>query len=319
MNEKHIAAIDIGTNSFHLLIAKVNANSFQTIHHERAVLRLRENDFTNFKISDDKIKEASALLKQFSGICNKYGAEVNAVATSALRDSENREEVCARILNDTGIKIKILSGEEEASLSFKAALYKKENLDQHVLVFDLGGGSLELIIGKKDEIVFKSSLQLGAVRMTNQFFPDLLITEKRIEKCREEIKLLIGNIKKEISDFDFKECFGIGGTVTSLSWLIEKNVYMREHHFQVLNDYQISFENFQKVKKIVLGSKSLEERQKINGLDLKRADIIPAGVLIIDELFEELNLEKIIAPGYSIKEGIIIEAIQSKQLNSAGQ
>lgn len=311
MNETHLAAIDIGTNSFHLLIAKIVGNSFQVVHHERIVFRLQEGNLKNSKISDIKIDEAIAQLKQFADTCTNYQAEVHAVATSALRDAENREVVRERILNETGINIKILSGDEEALLSFKAALFKKENLNQNSLVFDLGGGSLELIIGQKNNIVFKNSLQLGAVRMTNRYFPDFLITDERIGNCRDEIKSLLQNVKNEMSSFNFANCFGIGGTVTSLSWLIEKNIYQRDHHFQVLHDYIISKDDLRQVSKIILNKKSFEERKQIKGLDLKRADVIPAGVLIVDELFSEFHLQKIIAPGYSIKEGIILNAIQS--------
>ena len=309
---RYIAAIDIGTNSFHLLIAKIKGMSFEIIHRERKVLRLRDKDHSDrFTIRNEKINEATELLKEFSAKSKIYNAEIHAVATSALRDADNKETVCKKIADAAEIDIKILSGDEEAVLSFYAAVYGKEISNKKVLVFDLGGGSTEFIIGQSGEIIYKTSVQLGAVRFTQQYFPDFYISSDGIENFRQNVRAVLLSVQKEILNHGFDYCVGIGGTITAVSWLIEKNVFGREHNFRILHDYRITKDDFEQVKQIVLSKKSLEERKLIHGLELKRADIIPAGVLIVNELFELFQITEIVASGNSIKEGIILNLLEA--------
>jgi exopolyphosphatase / guanosine-5'-triphosphate,3'-diphosphate pyrophosphatase len=311
MNNRFIAAIDIGTNSFHLLLVKILGQDFKVVHHERKVLRLRESSNSdNHIIDENKITEAKEVLRNFKSVIDSYNAETFAIATSALRDASNKEDVCKKIFDAIGIRVKILSGEEEAILVFKAALHKKEISRKKVLIFDLGGGSTELIIGQGEKIIYKTSLQLGAVRFTQKYFPDFNLSVKRIENFREGVNLLIKNICKSIVQIGFDYCIGIGGTITSVSWLIEKNVYGRDHNFSPLSDYVVVKKDFDQVKELVLDKKTIEERALIKGMELKRADILPAGILIIDELFSALHLKEVIASGFSIKEGVVIDAIQ---------
>jgi exopolyphosphatase / guanosine-5'-triphosphate,3'-diphosphate pyrophosphatase len=315
MTTQYISAIDIGTNSFHLLVAKNSGETFEVIQREREVLRLLDDCVSDTHIiSDDKIEQAIEILSKFKMISDGYSAQINAVATSAMRDSINKEEVCSKIYEAVGIKIKVLAGEEEATLVFKAATFRKEISPKKVLIFDLGGGSTEFIIGRAGKIIYKSSIQLGAVRFTQKHFPEYILTTDRIEKFREEVKSILVQTRKNVMHVGFDNCIGIGGTITSTSWLIEKNIYGIDHNFVPLNSYKIMKKDFAWVRELVLNKKTFEERKTIQGMEIKRADIIAAGILIVDELFRTFLLDEIIASSYSIKEGIVINAMQKFSL-----
>lgn len=310
-DSKIIAAIDIGTNSFHLLIAKIVDKKFEELYREREVLRLRENsNETIYTISKDKISKAISMLNRFKETASEYNAKIIAVATSAIREASNKEEVINSIFNESGIKIEVISGEEEAKLAYSATRYMNDERD--ILIFDLGGGSTEIIIVQQAEIKFLKSIKLGAVRLTQYFFPNNTIDRINIDKCRKAIQKLLEPVKTKINEYQVKKVFGIGGTITSISWMIEKNVYGGEHDFKILFNYQIKKNDFEIIREMVLSKPTEAERALIPGFDKKRADVIATGVLIVDELFNLFLCDEITLVGYSLKEGIVLREIEKE-------
>lgn len=311
MFPKIISAIDIGTNSFHLLVARVTENSFTVVHREREVVRLRgRSEKEEHNVIPEKIHEAISVLTKFKIISDSFGAQIHAVATSALRDAKNRNEVLSQILESTGIEIKIISGEEEAEYIYKAVCFWNGVKTENSIIFDLGGGSTEFIFSNSGKVIQKKSVQLGAVRFSQKYFPEYIINELNITEFRRGVQNILLPIRQSLEGNIFENVIGIGGTITSICWLIEKNVFGREHHFEVLKDYSIGSEDFYKIRDIVLGKKDPHDRSEIPGLDKKRADIIPAGIIIIDELFKLFNVSEITAPGISLKEGIIVSTMK---------
>ncbi|RJQ62557.1 MAG: hypothetical protein C4517_06065 [Stygiobacter sp.] len=310
LQTKHIAALDLGSNSFHILIAKVEAGEIAFVYREKQPMRVSdERGEYDYAISRKKISEAVDLIKYFKGVADKYSAEIFAVATSAIREAKNRTEFILEVSNLTGISVQIVTGEEEAELALLSLQYSFKKLPSRYLLFDLGGGSSEFIFVENDRIEKKFSIPIGAVRYTNKFSTlhdgNTDLAEGLTVLAKKEISL----VKEFASSFQFEKCYGMGGTVSAISMMIEKSVFKRDVKYEQLRSYNFSINELRKVISIVEAAKDISGKKKIAGLEETRADIIMAGLLIVKIFFEELRIDSITFAWTGLREGIIMKAI----------
>lgn len=308
---KHIAALDLGSNSFHILIAKVEAGEITFVYREKQPMRVSdERGEYNYAISRKKISEAVDLIKYFKGVADKYSAEISAVATSAIREAKNRTEFIHEVSNQTGISVQIVTGEEEAELALLSLQYSFKKLPPRYLLFDLGGGSTEFIFVENDRIEKKYSIPIGAVRYTNKFSTlhdgNIDLAEGLTVLAKKEISL----VKEFASSFQFEKCYGMGGTVSAISMMIEKSVFKRDVKYEQLRSYNFSINELRKVISIVEAAKDISGKKKIAGLEETRADIVTAGLLIVKTFFDELKIDSITFAWTGLREGIIMNAIK---------
>src|SRR2546422_4012523 len=166
-----IAAIDLGSNSIHMVIVEVNASgAFRVVDREAEMVRLGSGTLATGFLPEAAMQRAMAILKAFRRLAEIHGVEkVLAVATSAIREARNGEDFLDRIGRKIGIHPRAIPGEEEARLIYLAALHSIHLGGRRALVADIGGGSLELALGRGKEVVFTASEKLGALRMSEQF------------------------------------------------------------------------------------------------------------------------------------------------------
>lgn len=168
-SESIIAALDIGTNSFHLVVARPVETGFEVIASEKEVVRLGHGAGDMKQLEPDAIERGLASLKRMRAISDVHGAKLRAVATSAVREAKNRGEFIKRALKEADIEVEIISGVEEARLIHLGARYAVAVGEQPMLLCDIGGGSTELVIASGEEILLSRSFKLGAVRLTDRF------------------------------------------------------------------------------------------------------------------------------------------------------
>ncbi len=314
LHEKNIAAIDIGTNSFHLIVVRVKGDgNFEIIDREKEVIRLSEGSRGDIKnINPEAIKRAVNSLKRFKGIADAYNASVRAVATSAVRESHNKNEFIKEVFDETGIEIEVISGNEEARLIYLGVLKAVPIFNKKSLVFDIGGGSTEFIIGKKGVSLYNASTKIGAVRLTQKFFPDFIVTDSRIKECSKWVEGELYQVVESIKSEGFQICAGSSGTIMSAGFMINAMRNKSSNGNGLLNNYEFTKDELEKIYKEVLSRKTVDKRKKIPGLDEKRVDIIPAGIIILKTIFEMLGIEKMIISGYALREGTIIDTLQKK-------
>ncbi|MCB9209012.1 MAG: Ppx/GppA family phosphatase [Ignavibacteriales bacterium] len=307
---KKLAAIDIGTNSFHLVIVEIFDNgNFEIVDNEKEVIRLSEGSTGDIKYIQPKaIERGISALKKFAGIAKSHNAEIKAVATSAVREASNKIDFIQKVLDETGISISVISGVEEGRLIYQGVLQAVPVFNKKVLCIDIGGGSTEFVVGYKGKILYANSLKLGAVRLTKMFFENYSITNESIENCKKWVEGVLFPISKIIKNFNIDLVVGSSGTIMA-SGLMIKAMLEKKVTEAILNNYTFNFENLKKVEKNILKRKTVDERKKINGLDSKRADIIPAGVILLSTIFEQLNFSEIIISGYALREGIIFDSV----------
>ncbi|MEG8947100.1 Ppx/GppA phosphatase family protein [Rosettibacter firmus] len=312
MNGKNLAAIDLGTNSFHLIIVKIKNNGgFEIIDREKEVIRLGEGSAGDIKlILPDAIERALSCLKRFKGIAEAHNAKIRAVATSAVREAHNKNDFIQKVYNETGINVEVVSGFEEARLIYLGVLKALPIYNKKALIIDIGGGSTEFLIGKKGNPIYSVSLKIGAVRLSQKFFPDYIITKSRLEECRRwvegEIFPIVEHIKKE----GFEISVGSSGTIMSTGQMINAIKKGTTNSITPLNNFVFNKKELEKISEEILKRKTPGDRKKIPAMDEKRADIIPAGIIILQTIFDLLDINEMTISNYALREGIVIDTLQ---------
>lgn len=313
--KKYIGAIDMGTNSFHLIIVEVKKKGkFKIVDREKVVLRLcSEYENMNNCISPSEINSAIYTLKQFIKIANSYEAEVIAVATSAIREAANRFEFVNIVEAETGIKIEVIDGLREGELIFKGVSNSLDLSSKKVLSIDIGGGSTELIYTVNNNIEFIRSLKIGAVRLSKMFFRDYVLSYEKIEACKKYIASEISmNIPRSNYPIDF--AVGASGTIQSAA-----NMIAYKQHGKAIknfNGYTFYRDQYDKIEKQVLSRKTTAERKDIAGIEPKRIDIIPSGLLILSAIIDKFSIEKIVISEFALREGVILNKIETAKSKS---
>ncbi|MDO5095874.1 MAG: Ppx/GppA phosphatase family protein [Peptostreptococcaceae bacterium] len=294
-----VAGIDIGTNSMRLLLTdyfKHEQNAeFQNREKEVKITRMGKGVNANRMIEPETFSRNIDSFEEFvQKARNKNVEQIFAIGTSALRDAKNGEDFVAAAEKTTGVKINIISGNLEAELGFYGVSQGvKEN--GRILIIDIGGGSTEFVVGSQIEgIVFKKSIDIGAVRMTDKFGEDTVNMSHFIDK---EIQIINDLIER----YAIKLIVGIGGTISTVSAI---NLCLARYDSDKVHNSLISKQEVECILKS-LAMLSLEERRKVVGLQPERADIIVAGVNILLGIMKELGIVSITVSEYDNLEGLI--------------
>lgn len=283
-----IAAIDVGTNSVRLLVAdKVNGEVL-TVAQELNTTRLGEGIDKKTLLPAAMNRTLQAIVDYYES-ARKLGAEqFVVVATSAVRDADNREEFVALVRRACGLEVLVLSGDEEASLSYQGALSGLAQETTGVVVLDVGGGSTEFIWETQSRLR-TISLQAGAVRMTT------------VGWSEESLELVLKPALDLLCEYRVGRLIGVGGTITTLA-AIEQGLAVYDS--QKVHGYYLTAAAVQRVYDL-LRSLSVAERQKIPGLQPERADVIVAGVAIVKMILDKMKLAGITASECDILHGLI--------------
>jgi exopolyphosphatase/guanosine-5'-triphosphate,3'-diphosphate pyrophosphatase len=307
-----LAAIDVGTNSFHLVVVEVDhaGQEFKVLDREKEIVRLGSGSSDMKRISRRAMARGLTALKRFKALAVARGALLRAVATSAVREAANREEFRARAKREVGVAIEIISGVEEARLIYQGILKALSVFGKRILLVDIGGGSTEFLLGQKDAIRFDNSLKLGAIRLTERFFPSPKIRPRAVEECRRYIRGMLNPVIRELKRQDWDLVVGTSGTVENIAQMVR--VLRGEDRNGGLNNFRFTRNELARVAKRVVQARTPRQRDKIKGLDPDRTDIITAGVLILEQLFTELDLGRMTVSEYALREGLVIDTIHQR-------
>lgn len=294
-----VAGIDIGTNSMRLLLADINSDgSFieeKSRQKEVRITRMGKGVNETKLIDEEIFKKNIESFRYFVDKAKQNEAKhIFAIGTSALRDAQNAHLFVKEAREHTGIKIDVIDGECEAMLGFygvSQGLGEKGRL----LIIDIGGGSTEFIIGSIIEgIIFKKSIDIGAVRLTEKFGENIDAMELFIE---EQILYL----KNIIEKYKVKLIVGIGGTITTASSI---NQTMEVYDSNKIHNSELTSKDVFCIQSM-LKSLNLEERKRVIGLQVERADIILAGITILKKIMNIFKIERIKVSEYDNLEGMI--------------
>ncbi len=302
-----VASIDIGTNSIRLLIAEISSpRRYHSLIRRAKITRLGEGVNKDKMLNDAAMTRSEEVLQEYAREIGRHQIEKVIVAgTSALREAKNSYDFLERIENKWGWKAEILSGEIEARLSFLGATNGLTEGIEEVLVIDIGGGSTELILGQKNNIICHCSLDIGCVRLTEMFLKNDPPAVEDLKKMEEYIREEMEKAPQVLWRGTISYAMGLAGTVTTLSAIKQK--------MSVFDSSKIhgSFLTFEEVNQIFRKfiSLSFEERKNIVGLEPKRADVIVAGAKILLELMKSVNLGRITVSEHDILDGLLLSKL----------
>ena len=275
-----IAALDIGTNSFHLVVARPVETGFEVITTEKEVIRLGHGSGEMKQLESDAIDRGIACLKRMREIARTHDAQLRAVATSAVREAQNRNEFIKRARKEAGVEIEIVSGIEEARLIHLGVLHAIGIGDQPMLLCDIGGGSTEIVLAAGEDILLSRSFKLGAVRLSDRFFRTDALHPSAISSCRKFVQSMLITIQPEIEELGFEVAVGSSGTVEAIAKLIQQS--NKEPEPKSFNRYEFTAADVTKMLELLADSPTIKEREKAFKLEPTRADIILAGAVILE-------------------------------------
>ncbi|MEK6783540.1 MAG: exopolyphosphatase [Bacteroidota bacterium] len=300
--ENKIAIIDLGTNTFHLLVADLGEQGHRIIHQDRVAVKIGMGGINDGRITDEGASRALHALQNFKVTLAKYGVNtIIAFGTSALRSAKNGLEIIQKIKIETGIKVRIISGEEEATYIYKGVRSALKLGLQKSLIVDIGGGSVEFIICNEKVHFWKQSYEIGAQRLLERFQKHDPILPEEMEALNDFFKFSLGPLSNAIADHQPHTLIGSSGTFDTLSdiYCIRNNIQQQdtpETPFTINAFYEI-FEEFK--------SKNRAERLQIPGMIELRVDMIVVACCLVNFILANFSFHQVRVSAYSLKEGVL--------------
>jgi exopolyphosphatase/guanosine-5'-triphosphate,3'-diphosphate pyrophosphatase len=306
-----VAALDVGTNTIRCIVVEAaGAEGYRVLDDEKATVRLGEGLHATGRICDAAWKRAREALRRMRKILDGFGVEaVEAVATSAVRRAVNGAEFLRAMEHDAGIRIRVISGEEEAELAAVSALHHFRMAETNCALIDIGGGSVEVVTATGSHIEEIFSLELGSVVLTERFISTDPPVEGELRALRKHIRRTLASmLGGEEASPQF--LVGSGGTMTAIAAMAmarRKERYDSVHGYEVLRSEVVHLW-------MTLARRTRKERRAVAGLSPERADIIVAGVAVVDELMRHFGVNRLKINERGIREGLVLRALRQRGL-----
>jgi len=294
--QKKIAAIDLGSNSFHLIVATLEDNNLKIIDSVKEMVRLGEGLNSHNNLSQEKMNQATDCLKIFGQRIKGFSyRNVQCVGTNTLRKAQNSYEFIQQAQKALGFPINIIGGREEARLVYQGVARSISQTVAKRLVIDIGGGSTEFIIGEPNKPVLTESLNMGCVNFTLQYFPKGKISKKLVKKAVLAARQRLEWISDEYIEMGWQETIGSSGTIKSISAILDDRYD---------TNGIIYYKHLKKLADILIDIKHIDEID-IVGLANNRAPVIIGGVCVLLAAFEELGIESMMISTGALREGLL--------------
>ena len=302
-----IAAIDVGTNSVHMIVCRIRPDlSFEVIDREKDMIRLGAGSLDGRELQPAAIATAMETLSKFRRLAESHGVdEIFAAATSAVREAENGGDFLAAARRQVGLRIRVISGTEEARLIHLAAAYAVGVGRHSSVVIDIGGGSCEITLGTSARVELGRSFKLGILRMSERFGRSDPLSAAHQWKLERHVRKETKSYLRQINHRGYHRVIGTSGTMLSLGALATGKAATLED----IRNVRVSAKALHRLRKR-LTEMTMEERLKMPGLDPRRADIAAVGSVIVDTLLDTLGAEELTLCDFALREGLVLDYIQ---------
>jgi exopolyphosphatase/guanosine-5'-triphosphate,3'-diphosphate pyrophosphatase len=295
-----VAAVDCGTNSVRLLVTDLDGDTQTDVHREMRIVRLGEGVDRTGALAPQAIERTRVALVDYAATCRELQVErMRMVATSASRDADNREVFRAMVLDVLGVEPEVISGDEEALLSFTGATRALDPSDGPFLVIDIGGGSTELVLGT-DSVTAALSVDVGSVRLTERHLHSDPPTAVQIAAAETDIDAAIDRIRAVVPVEQARTAVGLAGSVTTVAALA---LGLASYDRSQIHLSRLSRTDIEKVTSELLGM-SRAERGDLPVMHPGRVDVIGAGALVLRTLVDRLALPEVLVSEADILDGI---------------
>lgn len=297
-----IAILDLGTNTFNLVIAEKGEQGLPVfIYKKELPVEIGKGGIHKGHIKAEAIERAIKALHLHRKTITEYKVEnFFAFATSAVRDAANSKEFTERMRIETGIEIKIVSGEEEAQWIYEGVKYAHVLSDKTSIIMDIGGGSTEFIIANKDKIFWKKSYPLGVTRLYEMFYPSDPMTQEKQQEVEQHISDKLADMFAAAEKHKPLELIGSSGSFDSFAQMI---ICREGGTYEAPNGYDFPMKEFDKLYNDLMVS-TLEERLKMPGLIQMRAPMFVYSAMLTKLVLDRLSIKRMKLSHYALKEGI---------------
>ncbi|MBS0000971.1 MAG: exopolyphosphatase [Cyclobacteriaceae bacterium] len=312
MKDSHIAILDLGTNTFHLLIAVIHDDQFRIIHRKKFDVKLGEGGINRRFITDEAWQRGITAIREIKELISSYHVmEIRSIATSAIRNAKNGSSFLEAIQLETGIKTSIIDGNLEAEYIYYGVRQAITIGTKPVLIMDIGGGSVEFIIANQREIFWKKSFEIGAQRLYDLFHRHDPVSPEDILNLKSYLELALHPLVPVLNKFRPDTLIGCSGTFETLSSIYCMRNSIRQIKYK--KEVPIDKEAFFPIH-YELVTKNKTERLAIPGMSPMRVDMISMSSLLIHYMLTKFSFLHLKGSSYSLKEGLLSEIVDHVQI-----
>ena len=300
------ACIDMGTNSFHMIVCQASADRdhFEVITKVKEAVPFFRGALTAHYIDEAAVRSALKILQNMTArALERRATTIQAVATSAVRESKNGEEALQRIRDELRLDARMISGKEEARLIYLGVLWSMPQLTEEFAIVDIGGGSSEIILANRDHIHFAESYKLGAARLTQRFFRKGEPTFQGLRELHSEVLGVLRPAAARIKECgNFRQLIGTSGTIQTLAKI--DRVRSGNHNAE-LHGYRMSLKNLREIVAYI--EEAYLSKDKIKGVSSDRNQTILAGSVVLLEMMHALSVDEVTVCSAALREGVVVD------------
>lgn len=300
--------MDLGTNTFHLLIAEANPDDPKELLHLYEPVRLGKGGINKGIIQPDAFERGINTMQKFRDNMDRFDVgEVKAIATSALRSTSNGKDFIAQVKQQTGIQIDVIDGEREAEYIYKGVRSSGCLSGDNSLIIDIGGGSVEFIICNNEGIIWKQSFEIGAARLMERYHEVDPISAESVKELQDYLDHVLTPLFEAAGDVHIQKLIGSSGAFETFAEVMELE---KGHHFDLkaIKCMDLNTEEFEELTARLISS-SHDERAATKGIIPLRVDMIVVASLITRYVMDRLQIYQVAMSMYSLKEGVLAELL----------
>lgn len=305
----NVAIIDLGTNTFNLLIAKLEEGSYKPIFATKEFVQLGKGGINDRIIQSDAFLRGIKSLETFQILAKQYKCEkISCIATSAIRNARNGGDFANEVKQQLGLDIQIIDGSQEAELIYLGAKQAVDMSQGTSLIMDVGGGSTEFIICSGKEILWKQSFEVGVARLFEKFHHTDPISKEEVKEILVYLNEILSPLLSYSKGISFEKLIGCSGAFSSFASII-LHQQDNEDEIGAPNNYRFNFQEFKNTHDLLL-STSIEDRLKIEGLVPQRAPMIVVGAILVNFILDSVQIKHFEMSKYALKEGAVFNLLK---------
>ena len=313
---KKIAIIDLGTNTFHLLLAEATEKgNYNIIHRDRMAVKIGKDGINQGYITDEGLDRALSAIQSFRNTIDEHRIKsIYAFGTSAIRNAKNCEDVLEKIKTTTGIDCSVISGDVEAEYIYQGVKYSLDMSKEKSLIIDIGGGSVECILGNSQQIFWKESFEIGAQRLLEEFHKHDPIIKEELLSLDQHFEKKLVSLFDALRRYPANVLIGASGTFDTLSdiFCYQNNINKTDEQMET----PLTIEGFCTIYAELI-SKNREQRMQIPGMIEMRVDMIVVACCLVRYILSKYSFSRLRVSAYSLKEGVLASFIETPRSTEA--
>jgi len=304
-----LALLDVGSNSIHMILTEILPDfSYKILDRYKDVTRLGEETFRTGSFSPGAVSKGVEVVRTLATLARNRGfSRIEAVATSAVREAANGGELIEAIEQQTGVRIRVVTGQEEARLIYLGVRHSMDFGDRNVLIADVGGGSVELIVGNRNKMLHAASLKLGAIRLKDLYLGQHTPSAGRLERLEEAVDAQLKAALPRFKKIGFDAFVGTSGMIGNMAEIM--HLQKTDRPIPQLNLARFSSKDVVAMEKLFRKT-PLKHRAEIPGVDPKRADVLLPATIVLKAIMERLEISELTVSDQAIREGLLYDFIE---------